>query len=46
LAYALLDSPAGLLAWNAQLFGEDLDADFVLTKLTGDVREFFRPLRG
>jgi pimeloyl-ACP methyl ester carboxylesterase len=33
LAYALLDSPAGLLAWNAQLFGEDLDADFVLTNV-------------
>ena len=23
-AYALLDSPVGLLAWNAQLLGEDL----------------------
>jgi pimeloyl-ACP methyl ester carboxylesterase len=34
LAYALLDSPAGLLAWNAQLFGEDLDDDFVLTNVT------------
>ena len=25
LAFALADSPAGLLAWNAQLFGESLD---------------------
>jgi pimeloyl-ACP methyl ester carboxylesterase len=33
LAFALLDSPAGLLAWNAQLLGEDLDADFVLTNV-------------
>jgi hypothetical protein len=33
LAYALLDSPVGLLAWNAQLLGEDLDADFVLTNV-------------
>jgi hypothetical protein len=33
LAFALLDSPVGLLAWNAQLFGEDLDADFVLTNV-------------
>ena len=34
LAYALLDSPVGLLAWNAQLLGEDLDPDFVLTNVT------------
>ena len=33
LAYALLDSPAGLLAWNAQLLGEDLDDDFALTNV-------------
>src|SRR5262245_44262377 len=33
LAYALLDSPVGLLAWNAQLLGEDLDADFALTNV-------------
>jgi hypothetical protein len=33
LACALLDSPVGLLAWNAQLFGEDLDADFILTNV-------------
>ena len=34
LAFALLDSPVGLLAWNAQLLGEDLDADFALTNVT------------
>jgi epoxide hydrolase len=34
LAYALADSPVALLAWNAQLFGEDLDADFILTNVT------------
>jgi pimeloyl-ACP methyl ester carboxylesterase len=34
LAYALADSPVGLLAWNTQLFGEDLDADFILTNVT------------
>ncbi len=34
LAYALADSPVGLLAWNAQLFGEGLDDDFVLTNVT------------
>ncbi len=34
LAYALLDSPVGLLAWNAQLFGDDVDDDFVLTNVT------------
>jgi pimeloyl-ACP methyl ester carboxylesterase len=33
LAFALLDSPVGLLAWNAQLLGEDLDPDFVLTNV-------------
>jgi pimeloyl-ACP methyl ester carboxylesterase len=33
LAFALLDSPVGLLAWNAQLLGEDLDADFALTNV-------------
>jgi epoxide hydrolase len=33
LAYALLDSPVGLLAWNAQLLGEDLDEDFALTNV-------------
>jgi epoxide hydrolase len=30
LAFALADSPVGLLAWNAQLMGENLDADFVI----------------
>lgn len=30
LAFALADSPVGLLGWNAQLFGESLDADFVI----------------
>ncbi|HEY2791360.1 MAG TPA: epoxide hydrolase [Micromonosporaceae bacterium] len=30
LAFALADSPVGLLAWNAQLIGESLDDDFVL----------------
>ncbi|AQA23602.1 alpha/beta hydrolase family protein [Rhodococcus sp. MTM3W5.2] len=33
LAFALADSPVGLLAWNAQLFGEGLDADFVLANV-------------
>ncbi|WP_327142613.1 epoxide hydrolase family protein [Nocardia sp. NBC_01327] len=30
LAFALADSPIGLLAWNAQLFGESLDNEFVI----------------
>jgi epoxide hydrolase len=30
LAFALADSPVGLLAWNAQLMGENLDDDFVI----------------
>ncbi|MFB7720234.1 epoxide hydrolase family protein [Nocardia sp. NPDC056100] len=30
IAFALADSPTGLLAWNAQLFGESLDYDFVI----------------
>ena len=33
LAFALLDSPAGLLAWNAQLLGDGLDDDFALTNV-------------
>jgi epoxide hydrolase len=33
LAFALSDSPVGLLAWNAQLFGESLDADFVVANV-------------
>jgi len=32
LAFALLDSPTGQLAWNAQLFRE-LDPDFILTNV-------------
>lgn len=34
LAHALMDSPAGLLGWNAQLFDEGLDDDFVLANAT------------
>jgi epoxide hydrolase len=30
LAYALADSPTGLLAWLAQLFGESLDPEFIV----------------
>ncbi|MEU8212624.1 epoxide hydrolase [Micromonospora sp. NPDC049044] len=33
LAYALADSPVGLLAWNAQLFDESLDTDFILANV-------------
>ncbi|MGK5737566.1 epoxide hydrolase family protein [Micromonospora sp. URMC 103] len=33
LAFGLADSPVGLLAWNAQLFDESLDADFVLANV-------------
>jgi epoxide hydrolase len=33
LAHALADSPAGLLAWNAQLFDESLDHEFVLANV-------------
>jgi len=33
LGYAVNDSPAGMLAWNAQLLGEDLDPDFALTNV-------------
>ncbi len=33
LAFALADSPAGLLAWHAQLFGETLDEDFILANV-------------
>jgi pimeloyl-ACP methyl ester carboxylesterase len=31
IAHAISDSPAGLLAWNGQLFDDTLDDDFVLT---------------
>jgi hypothetical protein len=34
LAHALADSPAGLLAWNAQLFDESLDDDFILANVS------------
>ncbi|GAA0734915.1 epoxide hydrolase [Dactylosporangium roseum] len=34
LAFALADSPTGLLAWNSQLFGGSLDPDFVLANVS------------
>lgn len=33
LAYALADSPVGLLGWNAQLFDDTLDPDFVIANV-------------
>ncbi|XVV07403.1 epoxide hydrolase family protein [Actinosynnema sp. CA-248983] len=33
LAYALSDSPVGLLGWNAQLFDETLDAEFIVANV-------------
>lgn len=33
LAFALADSPVGLLAWNGQLFGESLDPEFILANV-------------
>jgi pimeloyl-ACP methyl ester carboxylesterase len=33
LAFALADSPVGLLAWNSQLLGDTLDNDFVLANV-------------
>ena len=33
LGYAIDDSPLGLLAWLAQLLGDELDPDFVLTNV-------------
>ncbi|MBB5953789.1 pimeloyl-ACP methyl ester carboxylesterase [Saccharothrix tamanrassetensis] len=33
LAFALADSPVGLLGWNAQLFGESLDDEFVVANV-------------
>ncbi|MFC6015826.1 epoxide hydrolase family protein [Plantactinospora solaniradicis] len=33
LAFALADSPVGLLAWNAQLMGESLDPEFVVANV-------------
>lgn len=34
LAHALTDSPTGLLAWNGQLWKDDVDVDFALTNIT------------
>jgi pimeloyl-ACP methyl ester carboxylesterase len=34
LAHALADSPVGQLGWNAQLLGDGLDPDYVLTNVT------------
>ncbi|TDD14497.1 epoxide hydrolase family protein [Nonomuraea diastatica] len=31
IAHAIMDSPAGLLGWQAQILDEDLDDEFVLT---------------
>ena len=47
LGHALTDSPAGLLGWNSQLLGPDLDHDFVLTNtmlywLTGTANSSIR----
>ena len=33
IGYAIDDSPVGLLAWLAQLLGDELDQDFVLTNV-------------
>jgi epoxide hydrolase len=33
LAHALADSPAGLLAWNAQLFDDSVDDEFILANV-------------
>jgi hypothetical protein len=33
LAFAVNDSPAGLLAWNGQLLGDGLEPDFALTNV-------------
>ncbi|MBB5868849.1 pimeloyl-ACP methyl ester carboxylesterase [Allocatelliglobosispora scoriae] len=33
IAFALADSPVGLLAWNGQLFGENLDPEFVVANI-------------
>jgi pimeloyl-ACP methyl ester carboxylesterase len=34
LAFALADSPAGQIAWSGQLFGDDVDPDFILTNVS------------
>ena len=49
LAFALADSPVGLLAWNSQLFGSELDAEFIirnvaiywLTRTSGSAIRFY-----
>jgi pimeloyl-ACP methyl ester carboxylesterase len=33
LAHALTDSPAGLIGWNGQLFGDAVDIEFALTNM-------------
>jgi epoxide hydrolase len=33
IAYAINDSPAGLLAWQGQLLGDDLDPDFAIANV-------------
>jgi epoxide hydrolase len=33
LAFALADSPVGLLAWNGQLFGDSLDPEFIVANV-------------
>lgn len=33
LAHGLADSSAGLLGWNSQLFGDDLDDDFIVANV-------------
>ena len=33
IAYAITDSPVGLLAWQGQLLGEDLDPDFAVANV-------------
>jgi pimeloyl-ACP methyl ester carboxylesterase len=33
LAHALADSPAGLIGWNGQLFGDAVDIEFALTNM-------------
>ena len=43
--YALADSPVGLLGWNAQLFGDELDDDFVLTNVAHLLADQHRPAR-
>jgi epoxide hydrolase len=33
VAHAVVDSPAGLIGWNGQLFGDGVDRDFALTNI-------------